>query len=136
MRHSHTFMVVARRKPGQTVGQAYAALRVVASRLESDNPKENAGLGRSIRLRPFGGSADPDAAPLIAFAALLMVAVFVVLWIASVNIAGVLIARAAARRLEIATRLAIGASRGRLVRQLLAEALLLASKPRSPMSCL
>ena len=127
MRQSHTLMVVARRKPGQTVGQAYAALRVVASRLESDNPKENARMGRSIRLRPLGGSADPDAAPLIAFAALLMVAVFVVLWIASVNIAGVLIARAAARRREIATRLAIGASRGRIVRQLLAEALLLAS---------
>jgi predicted permease len=126
MRQSHTFMLVARRKPGQTIEQAYAGLRVVGSRMARDHPKENAGLDKSMRLRPIGSLGDPDAAPLIAFAALLMVTVFVVLWIACVNVAGVLIARAAARRREIATRLAIGASRGRLIRQLLAEALLLA----------
>ncbi len=127
MRQSHTLMLVARRKAGQTIEQAYAALQVVANRMARDNPKENAGIGKSIRLRPIGSLADPDTAPLIAFSAVLVVAVFIVLWIACVNIAGVLIARAAARRREIATRLAIGASRGRLVRQLLAEALLLAS---------
>jgi hypothetical protein len=127
MRQSHTFMLVARRKPGDTVEQAYAALQVVAARIARDNPKESAGIGRSVRLRPVAGSTDPDDAPLIAFAGLLSLAVFVVLWIACINVAGVLIARAAARRREIATRLAIGASRGRLVRQLLVETLLLAS---------
>jgi predicted permease len=81
---------------------------------------------QSIRLQAIGSLDDPDMAPLLAFAGLLAVAAFVVLWIACVNIAGVLIARAAARRREIATRLAIGAGRGRLVRQLLAEVLLLA----------
>jgi predicted permease len=126
MRQSHALMLVARRKPGQTVAQAHAALRVVAGRMAHDYPRENAGLARSVRLRPIG-TLDPDEAPLIAFAALVTVAVFVVLWIACVNVAGVLIARAAARRREIAIRLAIGAGRGRLVRQLLAEALLLAS---------
>src|SRR5215831_6677363 len=126
MRHSQTFMLVARRKPGQTMQQAYAALRAAGSRMAQDYPNENAGLERSIRIRPLGSLSDPDAAGLLAFAALLMVAVFVVLWIACVNVAGILIARATARRREIATRLAIGASRGRLIRQLLAEALLLA----------
>jgi putative ABC transport system permease protein len=77
-------------------------------------------------LRRIDGFADPDAAPLVAFAALLMEAVFVVLWIACLNFAGVLIARAASRRREIVTRLAIGAGRGRLMRRLLVEALLLA----------
>jgi predicted permease len=113
---SHTLMLVARRKLGQTTSQAYAALRAFAGRTGE----------KSVRLQAIGSLDDPDMAPLLAFAGLLVVAAFVVLWIACVNIAGVLIARAAARRREIATRLAIGASRGRLVRQLLAEVLLLA----------
>ena len=130
MRQSHTLMLIARRKPGQTLEQAYAALQVEAGRLAHEHLRENAGAAKSIRLRPLAGYTqyqDPDAAPLMAFAGVLMVGVFVVLWIACVNVAGVLIARAAARRREIATRLAIGAGRGRIVRQLLAETVLLAS---------
>jgi hypothetical protein len=79
MRHSHTLMLLARRKPGQTLGQARAALQVAAGGLARDNPKENAGLEKSVRIRGFSGFADPDMAPLVAFAALLMAAAFVVL---------------------------------------------------------
>jgi putative ABC transport system permease protein len=128
-RKSNTLMMFARRKPGQTVEQARAALEVATARLAQDHRHEDVRLASSIRLLPLSGYAqymDPDALPLIGFAGLLMLAVFIVLWIACVNVAGVLVARAAARRREIATRLAVGASSGRLVRQLLAEALLLA----------
>jgi predicted permease len=124
-----TFMLVARRKPGQSVTRAIAATRVAAQRLASAYPRENENLANHIRVKPVAGFAefqDPDAAPLLVFSGVLLLAGFVILWIACVNVAGVLIARAASRRREIATRLAIGASRPRLVRQLLAESLLLA----------
>jgi predicted permease len=127
---SHSLMLIARRKRGQTLEQAQAALQVAVTRMATDNPIVNGELRRGIRIFPATGYrqyVDPDEAPLVAFAGLLLVAVFVVLWIACVNVAGVLIARAAARRREIATRMAMGASRGRLVRQLMGEALLLAS---------
>jgi len=112
-----------RLQPGVSIAQASAELDAIGRALAREYPDAqtaNVTL-RAVRLSPLPGSAGP----LAAFLALLVGIVAAVLLVACANLAGVLLARAAARRHEIAIRLAIGAGRGRLVRQLLVETLLL-----------
>src|SRR5205814_1710733 len=112
----------ARLKPGITVQQAQAEMTLLGQALEREYPEQNHGKGLVV----VASSAFPGhTGPIAAFMALLMGIVGLVLLIACVNLTGVLLARAAARRREIAVRLAVGAGRARLVRQLLTETLIL-----------
>ncbi len=113
--------VVARLKPGVTIKQAEAELAAIARSLEERYPESNS--GKSVKLESLRDSYTGDIQlPL----KVLMLAVIFILLIACANMANLLLARSASRQKEIAVRIAMGASRARLVRQFLTESILLA----------
>jgi predicted permease len=117
-----SLLLGGRLQPTASIGEATAELDTISRALEQEYPDVN----RGRRFRAATLSPTPDVrGPLAAFLALLLGIVSVILAVACTNLAGVLLARGSTRRREIAMRLAIGAGRGRLVRQLLVETMLL-----------
>jgi predicted permease len=107
--------------PGVSIQQAQTEIDAIAKRLEEMYPESNREMGwKLMRATPIPGEASTYVG---AFMAILGAIVALVLVVASINIAGMMLAGAAARRRETAVRLALGASRARLVRQLVVESL-------------
>ena len=125
-RRGLVFNVTGRLKPGVTIEQASANLKTIARQLEQEYPNDN--KGRSVTLVPLAqATINPGIRNVFVVAgSLLLTIVALVLLIACANVANLLLARAAVRRREIALRLSLGASRRRLIVQLLTEGSLLA----------
>ena len=119
----HRFSLIARLPSGGSIARARAAADLITQRMRAEHPEEME--RRSIVLDPYSQLFEEIRGPVTAFMALLFALSGVVLLIASVNVGGMLLASATGRGREMGVRLALGASRGALVRQLLTESVFL-----------
>ena len=122
VRGVHSVFVVARLRDSVSVGQAQAEMTLISERLQREYPDDNRGRGSLVE--PLHDAMVRDARPRLY---ILSAAVLAVLLIACINVAGLMLARGDSRSRELAVRASLGASRGRILRQLLTESALLAS---------
>jgi putative ABC transport system permease protein len=126
-RQARGLHALARLRPEATIERAQTAMSVVAERLARQYPDSNANV--SVRVLPerFARPEEDQYRSNVLGAAIMLALVVLVMIVAAVNVANLLLARATGRRQELAIRAALGAGRGRLVRQMMTESLMLAA---------
>jgi predicted permease len=121
-RNYHWITVAARLKPGVSRAEAAAELQLLSQRFAQAHPDTEKNLG--FRFDQAGSLPPRDKSVILLFLSTLMLVVFFVLLIACANVGNLFLARAAGRQHEMAVRIALGATRGQLLRQVLTESVL------------